>query len=115
MLPRPFRIVKEKDFANVMKLGRGWRRPEGQLKVMPNQLPHNRYGIIVANKVAKKAHDRNLLKRRLREIVRGSSPSLKTGFDIVFVAYAPVLKMDYAELEKLIHDAFKQQYLIKND
>lgn len=111
MLPRAYRIVKEKDYAVVMKKGRAYRRLEGQLKAMPNSLLHNRFGVVVSNKVSKKAHDRNLLKRRLRDIIKNSMPGLKPGFDIVFIAYPSIMALEYTDLKKLLEEGFYKLYL----
>ncbi len=102
MLARPFRLVKEADFAQVLRKGRRYKVAQGQFKILPNGLGKNRFGIIVSNKSVRQASQRNLLKRRVREILRKINPSLKLGFDIVFIAYPPVLEINFAALEVVV-------------
>ena len=113
MLARPFRLVKEKDFALVMRKGRSYRQPEGQLKTLPNGLENSRFGIIISNKVAKKANVRNLLKRRVRALIANMLPSTKPGMDVVLICNAAILKLDFSQLELFMTRAFRQMYLIK--
>lgn len=69
-----------------------------------------RLGLIVSKKVSKKAVQRNLVKRRLREIFRLNYQELQSG-DFLVIAKQNALKASYQELEKdfikACHYAFK--------
>lgn len=87
--------------------------PEGRVKKIVNGLPNNRFGIVVSNKVAKKATVRNKLKRRIREVIRQFLPDLKTGFDVVVVAYPPILEKDFDQIKNLLGESFAKLHLFK--
>jgi len=50
--------------------------------VLPNGFAYSRFGLTTPRKFGK-AHDRNRVKRRVREILRTSRPSIPAGFDFV--------------------------------
>ena len=81
---------------------------------MANGLAHSRFGIVVSNKVAKKANVRNLLKRRLREIIRAELPGLKPGFDVILLSNPSAIEKDFAELGRIIDGLFYKMFLKKN-
>ena len=63
--------------------------------------PPVRLGFVISKKVAKRAHERNLLKRRLREICRGQLiPQKITGrsWDALFVARSTAPALDFTNL-----------------
>ena len=57
-----------------------------------------RLGFVVSKKVAGKAHDRNRLKRRLREVCRRYIGRLK-GVDLIFVARPLAVSVEVRILE----------------
>ena len=59
----------------------------------------NRLGITVSTKVGK-AHTRNRVRRRLREIYRLHEGDMRPGYDFVVVARIRAAKVTYQRLEK---------------
>jgi ribonuclease P protein component len=60
-----------------------------------------RIGFVISKKIARRAHDRNRIKRRLREACRTVLlPRIDSeiGFDALFVARAPALTLSFARL-----------------
>lgn len=99
MLPRLNRLTKKKDFEETYQQGKAVGGNFLLIKTKPNQEKQTRIGIVVSKKVAKKATERNKLKRRIREIVRKKNTKDKLGGDIVIIAKKPSAKASYRELE----------------
>ncbi len=83
------------------------------MKVRENALPHSRFGIVAGLKVSKRANQRNLLKRRLREIVRKHLKEISPGFDVMIMALTAARGAEYARLEEDTLQAFRKLGLIK--
>jgi len=92
MLAKKHRLKKKKDFEKVYKEGKGFKQDFLFLKAMENDLEDTRIGIVVSAKVAKKATERNLIKRRLREILRKKLEEIKPGLDIVIITLKGISK-----------------------
>ena len=81
-------------------------------KIAPNQLPVSRFGFIVSRKVAAKATQRNLIKRRIREVVKNLLPVLKTGQDVLIITKPAALMTQVGVLKDSLISTFKQAKLL---
>jgi len=79
-----------------------------------NDLGYNRFGFTAAKKI-KKAVSRNIIRRRLKEIVRQNGPNFKEGYDIVIMARVNATQSDYRSLEKSFSKLMKRKNLLKGD
>ena len=76
MLPRGARLRRNRDFQAVYRVRKSWASPHLALYVRfrpgdpEGKVSPVRLGFVISKKVAKRAHVRNRLKRRLREICR---------------------------------------------
>lgn len=113
MLPKENRLRKKRDFEKVLKFGRGLRKRALFLKVLKNGLPESRFGFIISKKTAKKAVERNKIRRHLRETVRRGIGSLKIGYDVVFIAYPPIKELGFEERKKLVEELSVEARLLK--
>lgn len=96
-------------FTSSLKLNRDFRRVyrKGTSAVRPCLVVYarrtggreNRLGLTVTAKVGK-AHTRNLVRRRLREIYRLHEDGMRPGYDLVVVARTRAAAADYGRLEK---------------
>ena len=64
-----------------------------------NHLPQNRVGITVSKKLGK-AHIRNRIRRRLREVYRLNEAQFRPGWDIVVVARSKCVDAEFSKLTK---------------
>ena len=64
-----------------------------------NRQERNRVGITVSKKLGK-AHIRNRIRRRLREIYRLNEERFRPGWDIVVVARGRAVDADFSELSR---------------
>ena len=64
-----------------------------------NHLPQNRVGVTVSKKLGK-AHIRNRVRRRLREVYRLNEDLFQPGWDIVVVARSKCVDAEFSKLTK---------------
>jgi len=109
-MERRLRLRAEADFARVRSQGRSWRDRLFTLIVLPNEQPYNRYGFVVSKRVGN-AVTRNLVKRRLREILRhlDSAGRVCSGYDCLVIVRPVVAGIAFddlaASIEALLHRA----------
>lgn len=101
MLPRQHRLLATRDFQRIYRRGRSSRSQTLQLRMQENGRPITRFGIVVSNRIAKRAVVRNRLKRRLRESVRPLLSRIRPGFDVILSAQTGA---DAATLQELRQD-----------
>jgi ribonuclease P protein component len=94
---RKQRLTKRRDFATVYRKGRAFAHPLIALRLIPNQLPHSRFGFSVSKAVGK-AVIRNLVRRRLREGLR--TLPVGPGWDIVVIARPKAAAADFQALRR---------------
>ena len=64
-----------------------------------NRTPENRVGITASKKLGK-AHVRNRIRRRLREVYRLNEARFRPGWDIVVVARTKAVDADFSQLTR---------------
>ncbi len=109
-MQRQYRLQRSADFEHVRSEGRSWQHPLVAMAIAPNALGHNRYGFVVSRRLGG-AVVRNRVRRVLREIVRLSTPRLRVGFDIIFIARNPIVGQPYNEVKLVLDDLFKRANL----
>ncbi len=81
MFSKVFRLPFSRHFQNA----RVFHSHLFTLKVVSNNLTHNRYGFIASKVIDKRAVYRNAVKRKFRAIVELSHSSLAQGYDLLFI------------------------------
>jgi len=114
MLPKLNRLKRKRDFERVFKKGKGFKEDFLVLKFVSNNLKKNRFGIIVSQKISKKATLRNKIKRRLRTLLKTILPKIKKGIDVVLVALPGLEKKDFLELKETLNKLFKKAKLLND-
>jgi ribonuclease P protein component len=117
VLPSEERLARRRDFAAVYARKKSWAVPLLVLYLRrhePNgpDAETRRFGFSVSKKVGK-AHDRNRVKRRLREICRAHRGEWQKGFDAVFVARSAAQFAEYVALENAVCELLRRAQVIQ--
>jgi ribonuclease P protein component len=102
-------LRKNSQFGLVYDKGKSFAGKEIVLKALSNGSNLSRFGFVVSRRLGK-AVVRNRIKRRLREITRQTQ--VKSGWDIILIARAPAVPIDYKNLEKSIRKLLLKADLI---
>jgi ribonuclease P protein component len=113
LLPAIHRLKQEKDFSQLARSRKIAFSKALGLKMRENGLPHSRFGVVVGLKVHKKAVKRNLIKRRIREIVRKHLKEIAPGHDVMIMVNAKALDAEYAELEAQVLSCLTKLRILK--
>lgn len=81
-LPRHERLRLRKDFDRVFRNGKVLQSDLFTVICVKNELTHNRIAVVVRKKFGK-AHDRNKIRRWLKEAYRHMKNDIARGYDIV--------------------------------
>ena len=93
-------LRKKKDIDQVFTAGLSFYCPILGLKVLKNNLDHNRYGIVIGLKVSKSAVVRNKIKRQIREVIRREFPQTDTFYDIVIIVIKEIVDKEFLDIKK---------------
>ena len=106
MLPRPLRLSAQRDFARVFRKGMSVSTPYFFVRFLPSSLANPRVGVVVSNKISKKATIRNRIKRRLRAASYEERERIATPTDIVIISKPSIVTASYEEIHSQIVRAF---------
>jgi ribonuclease P protein component len=103
------KLHKQSDFNKVLKNGKKITSNFVTVFVLKrnNEDTIRRIGLITSRKVGN-ATQRNLAKRRLREIFRTNKHKLTPGLDIVFILKPEIKLTGYSTLKKTVLDCLKK-------
>lgn len=108
------RISKKKEYDNIFAQGKSAFSKFLGIKALSNKGLYNRFGIIVSTKISKKAVERNLIKRQVREILRALNNSLEPGNDLVVITLPQILGKKIEQIKQEIEsNLIKLKILIK--
>lgn len=104
-LPKAFRLRRAREFRAVYSGGRRKRSRSFVAFILPNAEAVSRFGLTTPRRLGK-AHERNRIRRRVREILRRERGRIGGGRDIVLNPRRSVLTRDWealrAELASLL-------------
>lgn len=110
LFSRKLRLLAPSQYSNVFKKSFKIETKEINILGSMNKLIHPRLGIIVARKKIRKAHDRNKLKRLIRETFRLSQHKLISLDFIVIINSQSVLLHKNKFLIKLLEGLWARYY-----
>lgn len=115
MLPRENRLKTRFDFDRVRREGKVIQTPSFGLATLKetNPLISSKFGMIISNKISKKAVERNHIRRILRDAIRELLPMLNSGFMCVILAKSAIMHKSNTEIKKDIQEVFKKTGLLK--
>lgn len=113
MLAKISRLTADKDYAKLFKRGGGANGPAFSVRYLSNGLGRTRLGFVVGLKVSKKAVVRNLLKRRMREVIRPLLPSVAVGADIAVIAKPAAANLSFDDVRKNLVLLFERARLLQ--
>jgi ribonuclease P protein component len=95
-------LLRSRDFREVYKGGRSFKKESVVLYCLPNGLGYNRLGFSISSRNIKRACRRNRLRRVFRDIYRRRRAYFKSGFDMVIVVKRDLgTCIVYEDLEKV--------------
>ena len=108
MFPKDERLVKKKDFQELFQKGKVIKGKLLILKIKKSKEKKSKFTAIVSQKVAKKAPERNRIKRRIRDIAKRALKDQKRGLNIAVIALARVKSATFGEIEKEFNKLLKK-------
>lgn len=81
---------------------------------LPNKTSQTRIGFVAGKKVAAKATERNSVKRKFREAVRGVYSEIPKGYDVVIVIKGGAKNIDFDKITEEIKKAITK-IRVKNE
>ncbi|MEI8360615.1 MAG: ribonuclease P protein component [bacterium] len=112
MLKKNQRITKKREFDLIFKKGKSAYSPLLGVKSLLNSLTLNRYGLIVSNKVSKRANVRNSIRRKLRTLLFKLDSNIFIKNDIIIIVSPAAKNITSADMEKQLSVLFKKNKLI---
>lgn len=114
MISNRFRFHGYGGLNYVYRKGKTVRFGTISIRYCPNpRRKHSRIAVVVSKKVAKKAVDRNQIRRRLYEVTRQILPNIKYPHDIVITVFdRQIMGTKHTELESTIIELLKKSKII---
>jgi len=107
------RLRKNKDFIKTYNKGKSFSNRYFVAVIKKNYGMPLRIGFSISKKYGK-AVQRNLMKRRLREIFRDCYPQLKKGYDLIIIVRKSADSLPFQEIKKNIHHLLLIAKMMKN-
>lgn len=108
MLTKSLRLNKNKEFDQVFKAGHSFFGVFLGIKVIKNEKKTNNFGVLVGLKVSKLAVKRNLVKRRIKNVLRDENKKLKQGYNIVLITRPEIVDQNYQDIKEEIIRGFNK-------
>ena len=111
MLPKIYRVRKNSEFTKIYQDSRSFAAKNIVLFVRQREDSALKIGFSVSKKNGK-AHERNLIKRRLRALAKEELAKMHPGYDLVFLARQAIKKASYQEIKRDMNYLLKKSGVI---
>lgn len=102
MLNQSLRLNKNKEFDQVFQAGHSFFGIFLGIKALKNGENINKFGVLVGLKISKLAVKRNLVKRRIKSVLKKENKNLKQGYNIVVITKPEIINQNYQEIKEEI-------------
>jgi len=106
-------LRRKDDFTSVYKKGKSVGQKYIVLFYKKNNLPYNRIAFLASKKVGNSV-ERNRARRLMKENYRFLKESIKTGYDIIFIARNTIKGKKAYDVEKSMRNALFKARLFKD-
>lgn len=113
-MKKHYRIQENKRFQEIRQQGKSYSSELLVMCVLPNGLPHSRFGFSISARIGG-AVIRNRLKRRLREAIRLRMVMIEPGWDVVLIARRPILYADYQQMDAACARLLRRAHLLREE
>ena len=72
------------------------------VKIVKNDLPYSRFGVVVGKKVDKRATERNKIKRMFYEVIRKRALQNISGQDVMIAIYPEIKQFPQEDIIKIV-------------
>jgi len=110
---RQFRLRDKKRFQQVRRQGRSYKHRLLILVILPNDLPHSRFGFTASKRIGN-AVKRNRVRRLMRESVRLMWDDIAPGWDVVCIARRPIANADFHDVQAACKQMLAQAGLLQD-
>ena len=110
-MKKEYRVKKSQDFDNIIRKKQSFANRQFVIYYQENKLDHMRLGISVSKKLGK-AHERNRLKRYVRESFKTRKDFLKN-YDIIIIVRPAVKGLSFLEFGSSIDHVLKRSKLYR--
>jgi ribonuclease P protein component len=110
-IPRTNRLRRNSDFQRVRASGRSWTNRWLVLSALSNDLGCVRVGVAASRRVGG-AVVRVRARRRMREAVRPWLGQISGGWDLVFIARAPLVSASFQDVDRAVTQLLQRAGLV---
>lgn len=110
-MKKEYRVKKSQDFDNIIRKKQSFANRQFVMYYQENKLDHMRLGISVSKKLGK-AHERNKLKRYVRESFKTRKDFLKN-YDIIIIVRPAAKGLSFLEFGSSIDHVLKRSKLYR--
>ena len=110
-MQKEYRVKKSPDFDNIIRKKQSFANRQFVIYYQENKLDHMRLGISVSKKLGK-AHERNRLKRYVRESFKTRKDFLKN-YDIIIIVRPAAKGLSFLEFGSSIDHVLKRSKLYR--